>query len=119
MITKRLKICFASDHAGYELKQKLVTYIEDKIELTITDYGTDSKAPVDYSDFAKKLLIGIESNAIDFGILICGSGIGISIYANRSKSARAALCYNTELVKLAREPQRCKYIGIRSKVYII
>ncbi len=71
--------------------------------LTVIDYGTDSKAPVDYPDFAKKLLTGIGSDAIDFGILICGSGIGMSIYTNRNKSARAALCYNTELVKLARE----------------
>lgn len=106
MITKRLKVCFASDHVGYELKQKLITYIdyiEDEMGLTVIDYGTDSKAPVDYPDFAKKLLTGIGSDAIDFGILICGSGIGMSIYTNRNKSARAALCYNTELVKLARE----------------
>ena len=103
MTTEKLKIGLASDHAGYELKQKLITYIKSEMGLAITDYGTDNKDSVDYPDFAKKLLKDIVPNNIDFGILICGSGVGMSICANRNKFARAALCYNKELAKLARE----------------
>ena len=112
MKTKKLKIGFASDHAGYQLKQKLITYIKDEVRLAITDYGTDSEKSVDYPDFAKKLMVGIEFNIIDFGVLICSSGIGMSICANRNQFVRATLCHNAELAKLAREHNNANVIAL-------
>ena len=119
MTIKQSQIGFANDHAGYELKQKLITYVKDKMGLPITDYGTDNKVPVDYPDFCKKLITGIESNIINFGILICGSGIGMSICANRSKFARAALCYNEELAKLAREHNNANILVLGARFVLL
>lgn len=86
----------AADHAGYELKQQIVADYPDMINL-----GTDSSDPVDYPDFARKLADQIKED--DFGILICGSGIGICMAANRFKHIRAANCISIEMTKLARE----------------
>ena len=102
MFSKELKIGIASDHAGYELKQQLIDHAKE-LKLPIIDYGTNSVESVDYPDFAKKLAIGIELGDINYGVLICGSGIGMSISANRNKFVRAALCYNIETAKLSRE----------------
>ena len=115
MIIEKPKIGFASDHAGYELKQKLVMYIENEVGLHVTDYGTNSTTPVDYPNFAKKLIIEIESNAIDLGVLICGSGIGMSICANRNEFIRAALCHNEELARLAREHNDANVLVLGAK----
>ena len=94
------RIFLASDHAGFEMKNSLITELASQF-LTI-DLGCDSAShSVDYPDYAKKLCTKIK-NANDFGILICGSGIGISIAANRYKKIRAALCYNSKAAKLAR-----------------
>ena len=103
MIIEKPKIGFASDHAGYELKQKLIGYTKHEIGLNVNDYGTNNQKAVDYPDLCKKLIAGIELNAIDLGVLICGSGIGMSICANRNEFIRAALCHNEELARLARE----------------
>ncbi len=95
-------IAIASDHAGYELKSFLVLELK-KLGFKLTDLGTnDAEKKVDYPDFAKKLAKNIIAKKSDFGILICGSGIGISIAANRFKEIRAALCNNIKLAKLAR-----------------
>lgn len=96
-----MKIAIACDHAGYELKE----YIKNSIaqEFDVIDLGTDSGESVDYPDFAKKLCLEIDEKSAKFGILICGSGIGISIAANRDPNIRAALCYNEEITKLARQ----------------
>jgi ribose 5-phosphate isomerase B len=102
MLGKELKIGIASDHAGYELKQKIIDHIKE-LNLPVIDYGTNSVESVDYPDFAKKLAIGIELNDINYGVLICGSGIGMSMSANRSRFVRAALCHNIETAKLSRE----------------
>ncbi|WP_323732803.1 ribose 5-phosphate isomerase B [Candidatus Bandiella euplotis] len=96
---KKNKIGIASDHAGYELKRELLCYLEE----TVVDYGTYNDEPVDYPDLAAELVKDIELGQINYGILICGSGIGMSICANRNKFARAALCYSMEAAKLARE----------------
>ena len=95
------KIFIASDHAGFLLKEFLVEEIT-KLGLSISDLGCKSEnESVDYPDYAEKLCKKINKSS-DFGILICGSGIGISIAANRFKNIRAALCYNIKSVKLAR-----------------
>ena len=94
------KIFIASDHAGYNLKNSIISrYSKSK---KIIDLGPFSKESVDYPDFAKKLSKKVSSNNGSFGILICGSGMGMAIVANKSKNIRAALCYSKKNTKLSR-----------------
>lgn len=94
-------VLIASDHAGFMLKQYLLKELSINADLHIEDLGTYSKNSVDYPDIANQLC---RKMTIDtFGVLICGSGIGMSIAANRFKKIRAALCYSNEMSKLARQ----------------
>ncbi len=96
------KILIASDHAGFALKEKLRPYLE-KIGFRVKDLGTYSKERCDYPKFAYKLARAIAEKKYSRGVLICKSGIGNSIVANRFSGVRAALCYNTKAAKLSRE----------------
>ena len=97
-----MKIAVAADHGGFELKEKLIAYFEQRC-ISIKDLGTYSADSCDYPDLAQKMCAAINDKEIDTGILICGSGIGISIAANRCKGIRAAILYNDEVAHLARE----------------
>ena len=90
---EKIKIGFASDHRGYELKEKLIDYFK-KQSLDITDCGTNSKDSCDYPDYAYLLGKEIQNKDIDFGIAICGSGIGISIALNKMKGVYCAKVNN-------------------------
>ena len=92
-------IFIASDHAGFELKKKIL----NSIKTNLVDLGVDSQERVDYPDYAKKLILKINSNENSKGILICGSGVGMSIAANREKNIRAGLAFDPEIAKLMRE----------------
>jgi len=92
------KIFIASDHAGYELKVEILQYYKD----TIIDLGTNSLESVDYPEYALKLVEKVKSNKLSFGILICGSGIGMTIAANRHNDIRAGLAFNPEIAKQMR-----------------
>ena len=92
------KIFIASDHAGYEMKTKLNDYFNSFIDL-----GTNSFDSVDYPDFAHKLTKEIVKNKNNFGILICGTGVGMSIAANRKKGIRAGLVNNAKTARLIRK----------------
>ena len=94
------KIFIASDHAGYNLKKSIILRFFKKNN--IVDLGTNSNEPVDYPDFAKKLSKKVSSNKGCFGILICGSGMGMAITANKRRNIRAALCYSVKNTKLSR-----------------
>ena len=94
-------IFIASDHAGYELKEKLIQYFKDK-HLEVKDLGTYGLASVDYPDFGFKLGREVVKKPSNLGIAICGSGIGISMAANKVKGARAALIHNLTTAKLAK-----------------
>jgi ribose 5-phosphate isomerase B len=94
------KIFIASDHAGYKLKNSIISKFFKKKK--IIDLGPKTNDPVDYPDFAKKLAKKVSSNKACFGILICGSGMGMAMTANKSKNIRAALCYNKKNTKLSR-----------------
>ncbi len=95
-------VAIASDHAGVELKEHLVDILRN-IGFVALDLGTNTKDSVDYPDYANSLAASIKSGHAKQGILICGSGIGISIAANRHPHIRAALCFNEEMAKLARQ----------------
>ena len=94
------KIFIASDHAGYRLKKYVISKFSKKAKLI--DLGPKTDDSVDYPDFAKKLSKKISSKKGSFGILVCGSGTGMAIAANKTKNVRAALCYSIKNTKLSR-----------------
>lgn len=97
-----MKLAIASDHAGVELKTALKSTLETQGH-EVLDLGTNSDASVDYPDFADALAGAIKEGKAAMGVLICGSGIGISIAANRYKHIRAALCHSAEAAILSRQ----------------
>ena len=94
-----MKYLIASDHAGFHLKQELIK----SFDFEWIDLGPESTDSVDYPDFAHKLAEAMKEGQADFGVLICGSGIGISMAANRHNHVRAALCTHGLMAKLARQ----------------
>ncbi len=94
------KIFIASDHAGYKLKNSIIISLSKKQK--IIDLGPKTKDSVDYPDYAKKLSKKVASYRGSFGILVCGSGMGMAIAANKTKDIRAALCYSNKNTKLSR-----------------
>lgn len=96
----KIRIAFGCDHAGFELKQKLMATISDNFETK--DFGCFSDNSVDYPDFVHPLAMSVANGQYDFGILICGSGNGVCMTANKHQQIRAALCWTKELGELAR-----------------
>ena len=96
------KVIIGSDHRGYELKGALLSFLEKK-GIRYFDVGTNSNDPVDYPDFAKMVAEKISYGEFTKGILICGTGIGMSIVANKFKNIRAALCINTCMAEMSRK----------------
>lgn len=97
-----MKIGIASDHAGFETKQDLIEFLKEQGH-KLVDFGPDSADSVDYPDYAHPLAKAVENGEVDTGIALCGSGNGISITLNKHQGVRAALCWNAEICKLARE----------------
>ncbi len=97
-----MKFYIATDHAGYAVKEDVIEYLKAKGH-EVTDLGPDSPQRVDYPDFAKKLANTIVKDEGSFGILICGTGIGISIAANKVDGIRAALCHDAYTAQMCRE----------------
>ena len=93
------KIFIASDHAGFDLKKQILNTVKENL----IDLGANTEESVDYPDYAKKLVSKIRTTENSKGILICGSGIGMSIAANRDKNIRAGLAFKSEIAKLMRE----------------
>ena len=89
-----MKIAIASDHAGFELKQHLLTFLSG-LKYDVADLGAYSAAPSDYPDFAEAMGKAILAGTVERGILICGSGVGVSVAANKMKGIRAAVCHDS------------------------
>ena len=98
---KSKKVVLASDHAGFKLKEEIKNFLIKKKE-KILDLGTKNTNSVDYPDYAHLLSRKIKKNKNQFGILICGSGTGMSMAANKHKNIRAALCYDSKSTRLSR-----------------
>ena len=96
-----MKIAIGADHGGFQAKEALISYLQSK-RFDVKDLGTNSEASVDYPDFAQKVCQEILNAQADLGVLICGTGIGISIAANRFKGIRAALLYSDDVARLAK-----------------
>ncbi|SIQ03303.1 ribose 5-phosphate isomerase B [Maribacter ulvicola] len=97
-----MKIAIGNDHAGTDYKLAIIGLLKSK-QVEVINYGTDGTDSVDYPDFAHPVALDIENGTADFGILICGSGNGASMTANKQQNVRAALCWSKEITKLARE----------------
>ena len=96
-----MKVALGADHAGFELKEKVKKYLQSK-GVEIIDLGTESTESVDYPDFAIQVAQLVSQKMVDWGVLVCKSGIGMSIVANKVAGVRAALCHTVEDTKLAR-----------------
>ena len=108
------KVLIASDHAGYKLKKILIEELEGEIKFE--DLGPFSENSVDYPDYAKKLSKKIDLKNDLVGVLICGSGIGMSMVANRFKNVRAALCMNNKMSILARQHNNANILVLGSRL---
>ena len=95
------KIFISSDHAGFKLKEVIKSYLSNK-KLSFTDMGPFKESRVDYPDFAHKVAKRVKLNKNNVGILVCGSGMGMNIAANKHKNIRAAQCFNLKSTKLSR-----------------
>lgn len=95
-------IAIANDHAGTDVKNAIVSYLEN-FDYTVINLGTDGSDSVDYPDYADKLADTLKSGDAEFGILLCGTGIGISIAVNRHRHIRGALCHGVAEATLCRE----------------
>ena len=109
------KICIASDHAGFNLKENIKDYLINK-NVSIIDLGPNENKSVDYPDYAKKIGNRIKSKKSDIGILVCGSGTGMAISANKFKNIRAAVCYNIKSTRLSRQHNNANIIALVARL---
>ena len=109
-----MTISIGNDHAGVELKNHIVKYLNSR-GFTIIDKGTNTDKSVDYPDFIHPVSKEIEDEKSNIGIIICGSGNGAAMTANKRKTIRAALCWNNEITKLARQHNDANILSIPSR----
>ena len=109
------KIFISSDHAGFKLKEAIKSYLSNK-KLSFTDMGPFKETKVDYPDFAHKVAKRVKLNKNNVGILVCGSGMGMSIVANKHKNIRAAQCFNLKSTKLSRLHNDANIITLGSRL---
>ncbi|CDM69430.1 ribose-5-phosphate isomerase B [Clostridium bornimense] len=110
-----MKVALGCDHGGYHLKNDIIKHLESK-NIEIKDFGTYSTESCDYPDYALKVAEEVASKNYDFGILICGTGIGISIAANKVPGIRAALCSDTFSAHATREHNNANILALGARV---
>jgi ribose 5-phosphate isomerase B len=108
------KIVIASDHAGYELKEKVKEYLEKK-GFEVQDFGTHSTESCDYPDYAHAAGSAVNKGDVKRGIVICGSGNGVSITVNKYPNVRCALSWTPEIAHLGRQHNNCNMIGLPAR----
>lgn len=106
-----MKIAIAADHGGFELKNVLIEYLKEKGH-EVTNLGTDTKESVDYPDYAEKCCAEVLQKRADFGILVCGTGVGISIAANKIDGIRCGLCPSKEIAALVKQHNNANVIAL-------
>ena len=109
-----MKIAFGGDHAGVEYKAKLIEVL-NKTGHQIKDFGPMTEESVDYPDFVHPLSTAVQNGEYDIGVLICGSGNGVAMTANKHEGIRAALCWNTELAALSKQHNNANVICIPAR----
>lgn len=111
-----MKIALGADHGGYELKEKIKQHLSKKENIEIIDKGTNSLESVDYPKYGYMVAKSVIEREADFGILVCGTGIGISIAANKIKGIRAANCTNTTMAKLTRQHNDANILALGARI---
>lgn len=106
-----MKVVVGSDHAGFELKETIKKYLQDK-NIEVVDVGTNSLESTDYPIYGNKVGHAVVDDNVDFGVVMCGTGIGISIAANKVPGVRAALVYDENTAKLAKEHNNANVIAL-------
>ena len=104
-------IAIGSDHAGFELKEKIINWLAQN-DVTVADFGCESTESVDYPDYAHFVCASLVSEDNDFGILICGSGQGVNITANKHVGIRSALCWNAQIAALSRQHNDANILAV-------
>lgn len=113
-----IKVAIGSDHAGFELKEQLIAYLKVK-NYSVIDKGCYSAERADYPDYGHAVAMAILNKEAEFGILMCGSGNGINITANKHKGIRAALCWNSEIAALARQHNDANVLVLPARFMIV
>jgi ribose 5-phosphate isomerase B len=113
MVTN-VKIAVGSDHAGFELKQIIIEHLSER-NMNYEDFGTNCLDSVDYPDYAKKVAEEVNSKELIMGILVCGSGQGMAMTANRFKNVRAAICHNSDVAKVTRQHNDANVLCLGSR----
>ena len=109
-----MKIAIGNDHAGVEVKRKIENFLSEKGH-TVINKGSDGKEKVDYPDFIHPVSIEVKEKKAQIGIIICGSGNGAAMTANKHKGIRAAICWNEEIAELARQHNDANIVSIPSR----
>lgn len=109
-----MTISLGNDHAGPAYKNAITEYLASQ-SIKVINHGTDSEDSVDYPDFVHPVATDVENGTSDFGIIICGSGNGANMTANKHQGVRSALCWNTELVALARQHNDANVLSIPAR----
>ena len=109
-----MKLSIGNDHAGTSYKFRVIEYLKSH-GFEVNNYGTDSEDSVDYPDFVHPVAKDVENKAVDFGIIICGSGNGANMTANKHQGVRSALCWNKEITQLAREHNNANILSIPAR----
>lgn len=109
-----MKISIGNDHAGTEYKFEILEYLKSQ-GYQVLNHGTDSEESVDYPDFVHPVATDVENQSVDFGIIICGSGNGANMTANKHQGVRSALCWSNEIVALARAHNDANVLSIPAR----
>lgn len=109
-----MKIAIGNDHAGTEYKFAIIALLNEK-GIEVINHGTDEESSVDYPDFVHPVATNVSNKEVDFGILLCGSANGVSMTANKHQKVRAALCWNKEIVELARQHNNANILCIPAR----
>lgn len=109
-----MKIAIGNDHAGTAYKFAIVEYLKSE-GIIVNNYGTDTDDSVDYPDFVHPVATDVDKGGVDYGILICGSGNGVSMTANKYKNVRAGLCWTKEIVELTRLHNNANILSIPAR----
>lgn len=109
-----MKIAIGNDHAGVNYKNAIIEFLKSE-NIEFINFGTDSSQSVDYPDFAHKVATEIQNETCDLGILICGSGNGIAMTANKHQKVRCAVCWNKEIAELAKLHNNANIISIPAR----
>ncbi len=109
-----MTISIGNDHAGTIYKNEIISYLESK-QIQVINHGTNTNDSVDYPDFVHPVADDVENDKVDFGIIICGSGNGASMTANKHQKVRCALCWTAEITQLAREHNNANILSIPAR----